>query len=263
MLLQGQGVREAFEWLVRFVRCLKTGSSGKLLKSWREQSRMLQRLHTQFGVRRTDTAGQGCHLPLRPSTRADLQASDGHWKGREYCEEPQGAIVAVSAGTREGAGPPVRASAQTRGCDAPTQGRGGPWVRHHGFSRWMYLVVGCRRHQLWTAKKYILGSGHNSLGGPMLDISLARIGTDRSVLSKIYCQIRGDAVWQYHDAVQYFSDSHVGDPSVNTPAETECVCPRSWLCCPCDAASFAKARVAEQEANEGQGRKVTTAPESL
>ena len=41
-------------------------------------------------------------------------------------------------------------------------------------------------HQVWMAKKYILESGHNSIGGPMmLDISPARIGTDRRVLSKI------------------------------------------------------------------------------
>ena len=30
-----------------------------------------------------------------PSPCPDLQASDGHWKGRGHCEEPQGAIVAV------------------------------------------------------------------------------------------------------------------------------------------------------------------------
>ena len=45
---------------------------------------------------------------------------------------------------------------------------------------------GMQTHQVWTARKYILGSGHNSLGGPvMLDISHARIGRDRRVLSKI------------------------------------------------------------------------------
>ena len=78
---------------------------------------MLRRLHTQYRRQKN----QGCYLPLRSSTRTDLQASDGHWKGREYCEEPQRAIVAVAAGTREGARPYVRASAQTGGCDAPTQ----------------------------------------------------------------------------------------------------------------------------------------------
>ena len=47
---------------------------------------------------------------------------------------------------------------------------------------------------------------------------------------------------------------HVGDSNPNTPAEAECVCRWSWLCCPCDAASFAAAGtvVAEQEASEGQ-----------
>ena len=111
---------------------------------------------------------------------------------------------------------------------------------------------GMQTHQVWTVKKYILGSGHNSLGGPMmLDISPARIGR------RFVGQVCGDAKTysQHHDAVQFFSDrSHVGDPSVNTPAETECVCRRSWLCCPCDAASFAKAGFAEQEASEGQSR---------
>ena len=72
-------------------------------------------------------------------------------------------------------------------------------------------------------------------------------------------QVCGDAEvhWQHHDTVLYFSDrGHVGDPSVNTPAEAECVCRRSWLCYSCDAASFAAAgtAVAEQEASEGQSR---------
>ena len=120
-------------------------------------------------------------------------------------------------------------------------------------------------------KKCILGSGHNSLGGPMMleYQPLPGLAHDRRVLSKICpssLRRRKSTYWQHHDAVPYFSDrSHVGDPSVNTPAETESVCRRSWFCCPCDAASFAEAgtAVAEQEASEGQGRWGTTAPDSL
>ena len=56
-----------------------------------------------------------------------------------------------------------------------------PWIFRMDVPR-----GGMQTHQVWTAKKYVLGSGHNSLGGPMmLDISLVRIGTDRKVLSKI------------------------------------------------------------------------------
>ena len=88
-------------------RCLKTGSSGNFEVAGGSKTECCGGSTRSFGVRRTDTAGQGCHIPLRPSTRADLQASDGHWKGREYCEEPQGAIVAVAASTREVAGPSV------------------------------------------------------------------------------------------------------------------------------------------------------------
>ena len=56
-----------------------------------------------------------------------------------------------------------------------------PWIFRMDVPR-----GGMQTHQVWTVKKYILGSDHNSLGGPMmLDISPARIGTDRRVLSKI------------------------------------------------------------------------------
>ena len=49
---------------------------------------------SSLGVRGTHTAGQGCYLPVRPSSRPDLKNPDGHWKGGEYCEEPQRAGVA-------------------------------------------------------------------------------------------------------------------------------------------------------------------------
>ena len=78
---------------------------------------------------------------------------------------------------------------------------------------------GMQTHQVWTAKKYILGSGHNSLGGPMmLDISPARMAQIVKCCRRFVGQVCGDAktYWQHHDAVQYCSDkSHVGDPSVN------------------------------------------------
>ena len=55
-----------------------------------------------------------------------------------------------------------------------------PWIFRMDVPR-----GGMQTHQVWTVKKYILGSGHNSLGGPlMLDISPARIGTVKDLSVK-------------------------------------------------------------------------------
>ena len=69
---------------------LKTGSPGNLEEAGGSKTECCSGSTRSFGVGGTDTAGQGCHLPLRPSTRADLHASDGHWKGKKYCDRTAG-----------------------------------------------------------------------------------------------------------------------------------------------------------------------------
>ena len=73
---------QAKRWMVGlFFRCFVSGSPGDLIVSGGSETEC-------------HTAGQGCYLPVRPSSCPDLKNPDGHWKGREYCVEPQRAIVA-------------------------------------------------------------------------------------------------------------------------------------------------------------------------
>ena len=94
MLLQVQGVRQSVGWLGCFVRCFVSGSPGDLIVSGGSETECSEGSVSSLGTRETHTAGQGCYLPVRPSSCPDLKNPDRHWKGREYCEEPQRAIVA-------------------------------------------------------------------------------------------------------------------------------------------------------------------------
>ena len=164
MLLQGQGVRQSVGWLGRFVRCFEARSPGDVEESGGSETECVSGSASSLGVRGTHTAGQGCYLPVRPSSCPDLKNPDGHWKGREYCEEPQRAIVAVAGSTHGSARPSVGASGQTRAGDA-TQGGGGPRVRFDGSSGWSWLLVGCRPTRFGRRRGTCSGVSWRSWGG--------------------------------------------------------------------------------------------------
>ena len=259
MLLQvGQAVWQGSGRLGRFIRCFQNGSPGDSEEFGGIDTECFGCSASSLGVGGTNTADQGCHLPLRPSSRPDLQASDGHRKGRGHCEEPQGAIVEGAGRTRESARPRVGAPAQTRSGDA-TQGRGGSMLRSNGSSGWHRLMVGYRVARLGRRRRTCPGV----IAAFVAILGWISLSTSAGVAQVARCyrglvdQDYGDAAVhrQHHHAVQCFpGGGHVGDSDVNTSAEAECVCRWSWICCSCDSESYTAVGtvIPEQEASGRQ-----------
>ena len=240
----------------------KTRESGKALDGWVDlsdasrqdlqgdveesggsETKCVSGSASSLGVRGTHTAGQGCYLPVRPSSCPDFKNPDGHWKGGEYLRR----TAESKCGDRR------KHSTKAQDHLWELQGRLEQVTQRKEEEDQGYDFMDLQDGpgSWWEADLTRFGRRRTCSGVIVIATVLAVLGWISLSPTTGVAQVAGcnrgfvdqvcrDAAvhWQHHDAVQCFpGGGHVGDSNPDKSAEAECAFRFLWPC-PGDAASF-------------------------